>query len=76
MVESFGLISKGSLVIMKGNKTDDLYFLQGSTVTGLVVVSSSDDPYSYTTCLWHMWLVHMSEKGMTILSKKVLLCDL
>ena len=36
-------VSKGSLVIMKGNKVDGLYFLQGSTVIGSAVVSSSDD---------------------------------
>jgi hypothetical protein len=27
-------VNKGSLVIMKGNKVDGLYFLQGSTVIG------------------------------------------
>ena len=68
-------VSKGSLVIMNGNKVDDLYFLQGSTVTGSAVVSSSDDPDPDTTCLWHMRLGHMSERGMTILSKQGLLCD-
>jgi hypothetical protein len=68
-------VSKGSLVIMKGNKDDGLYFLQGSTVTGSAAVSSSDDPDSDTTRLWHMRLGHMSERGMTILSKRGLLCD-
>jgi hypothetical protein len=43
-------VSKGSLVMMQGNKVDDLYFLQGSTVTGSVDVSSD------ATQLWHMWL--------------------
>jgi hypothetical protein len=60
---------------MKGNKVDGLYFLQGSTVTGLADVSSSDDPDSDTTRLWHMRLGHMSERGMTILSKQGLLYD-
>ena len=61
---------------MKGNKVDGLYFLQGSTVTSSVAVSSSDDSDSDTTThLWHIWLGHMSERGMTILSKRGLLCD-
>jgi hypothetical protein len=41
-------VSKGSLVMMQGNKVDVLYFLQGSTVTGLVDLSS------HITRLWHM----------------------
>ncbi|XP_059431524.1 uncharacterized mitochondrial protein AtMg00300-like [Corylus avellana] len=68
-------VSKDSLVIMKGNKTDGLYYLQGSTLTSLAAVSSLDDPDSDTTRFWHMRLTHMSEKGMTILSKRSLLCD-
>jgi hypothetical protein len=43
-------VSKCPLVMMQGNKVDGLYFLQGSTVTGLVDISSD------TTQLWHMWL--------------------
>jgi hypothetical protein len=43
-------VSKGPLVMMQGNKVDGLYFLQGSTVTGSVDISSD------TTQLWHMWL--------------------
>jgi hypothetical protein len=66
-------VSKGSLVVMKGNKVDGLYFLQGSIVTSSVIVSSSDDPDLDATRLWHMRLGHMSERGMTILSKQ--LCD-
>jgi hypothetical protein len=46
---------------MKGNKTNGLYLLQGNTVIGLAVMSSSDDPDSGTTRLWHMRLGHMSE---------------
>ena len=36
-------ISKGALIVMKGNKVNDLYVLQGSTVYGSVSVSSSQD---------------------------------
>jgi hypothetical protein len=49
--------------VMKGNKVDDLYFFQGSTMSSLHVVSSFEDPDSDTTWSWHMrW------DGMTILS--------
>jgi hypothetical protein len=47
-------VSNGSLVVMEGNKVDGLYFLQGSTVTGLDVVSSSDNLESDTTRLWYI----------------------
>jgi hypothetical protein len=68
-------VCKGSLVVMKGNKVDGLYLLQGSVIIGSAAVSSSDDSDSDTTRLWHMRLGHMSERGMTILSKRGLLCD-
>ncbi|KAJ4967885.1 hypothetical protein NE237_014586 [Protea cynaroides] len=67
-------VYKGSLVVMKGNKVNSLYVLQGSTVTGSADVSSSSDSDKDTTHLWHMRLGHMSERGMTILSKRGLLC--
>jgi len=50
-------------------------FLQGSVVTCSVAMSSSNDLDSDTTRLWHMRLGYMSERGMTILSKRGLLCD-
>ena len=46
-----------------------LYLLQGSTIVGAATVSSSLDNELDTTHLWHMHLGHMSEAGMTILSK-------
>jgi hypothetical protein len=36
-------VSEGSLIVMEGNKIDGLYFLQGSMVTDLADVSSSDN---------------------------------
>jgi hypothetical protein len=36
-------LSKGSLVVMQGNKYDVLYFLQGSTMTDSTDVSSLDN---------------------------------
>ena len=46
-------ISMGVLVVMKGQKHNGLYFLEGSIVTGAAVVSSSDSNLE-TTKLWHM----------------------
>ncbi|KAG8486777.1 hypothetical protein CXB51_020123 [Gossypium anomalum] len=67
-------ISKGSLVVMKGQrKTAKLYVLQGSTVTGDVAVASSSLSDDDITKLWHMRLGHMSENGMVELSKRGLL---
>ncbi|KAK3016566.1 hypothetical protein RJ639_005827 [Escallonia herrerae] len=64
-------IMKGVLVVMKGLKQNNLYLLQGSTVTGAASTSSSSDIDSDTTMLWHMRLGHMSEMGMDVLSKQV-----
>ncbi|KAG8498600.1 hypothetical protein CXB51_004852 [Gossypium anomalum] len=67
-------ISKGSLVVMKGQrKIAKLYVLQGSTVTGDAAVVSSSLSDDDITKLWHMRLGHMSENGMTELSKRGLL---
>jgi hypothetical protein len=54
--------------------TDDLYFLLGSLLIGLIAVASSsqvDD--DIMTTLWHMRLGHMSERGMAELSRRSLL---
>jgi len=65
-------VSKGALVLMKGTRRGSLYILQGSTVTSSVVVTSVPSNVDLTK-LWHARLGHMSEKGMTILSKRGLL---
>ena len=44
-----------------------------STVNGNVVVLSFERSDDIATQLWHMWLCHMSEKGMTILAGRGLL---
>ncbi|KAG8481838.1 hypothetical protein CXB51_027155 [Gossypium anomalum] len=67
-------ISKGSLVVMKGQrKITKLYVLQGSIVTGDAAIASSSLSDDDITKLWHMRLGHMSENGMTELSKRGLL---
>ncbi|KAG8498521.1 hypothetical protein CXB51_004926 [Gossypium anomalum] len=70
-------ISKGSLFGMKGQrKTAKLYALQGSTVTGDVVVASSSLSDEDITKLWHMCLGHMSENDMAEFRKRGLLVGL
>ncbi|KAH0743926.1 hypothetical protein KY290_031919 [Solanum tuberosum] len=65
-------ISIGALVIVKAHRSGTLYTLLGSTITCAVTVSTQFD--SDITKLWHMRLGHMSEKGLSILSKRGLLC--
>ena len=45
-----------NLVVMKGMRRKHLYFLQGSTVTGNLAITSIGD--EDTTRLWHMRLGH------------------
>ncbi|KAG8492267.1 hypothetical protein CXB51_009957 [Gossypium anomalum] len=67
-------ISKGSLIVMKGQrKIAKLYVLQGSTIIGDTAVTSSSLSNDDITKLWHIRLGHMSENGMTELSKRGLL---
>ena len=68
-------VSKGALIVIKGKLVNGLYLLQGSTVVGAAAVSSSHNSELDTTHLWHMRLGHMSEAGMSILSKRDLLGD-
>lgn len=63
------IVTRGALVVMRGQKNDNLYVLQHSTVSGAAAVSSSTDTNSDTTRIWHMGLGHMGERGMTMLSK-------
>ncbi|XP_077222053.1 uncharacterized protein LOC143855883 [Tasmannia lanceolata] len=67
-------VSKGALTVMKGKRRNGLYFLQGEMVFGSTSVSSSEDSDLETTRLLHMRLGHMSERGMTELSKQGLIC--
>ena len=69
-------VSKGSLLIMKGKMNNtNMYFLEGNSVKGTVVVSQSLDRFVDKTELWHRRLGHMSEKGLSVLSKQGLLDD-
>lgn len=66
-------VSKSVLVVMRGQHNGNLYVLQGSTVLGATTVSSSTDSNFDITHLWHTWLGHLSERGMTEFSKQGLL---
>ena len=67
-------VSKGSLVVMKADiKSVNLYHLRGTTISCNVAVISSSLSDSDATNLWHMRLGHMSEIGLTKLSKRGLL---
>ena len=61
-------ISKGALVFVKGKMVNGLYMLQGSIIVSSATISSSSDSDSGNTYLWHI-----SEAGMSILSKRGLL---
>jgi hypothetical protein len=64
-------VTKGSLVIEKGEKVGRLYLCIGNTDSSISLDSTGVD-----TTLWHHRIGHMSEKGMHILHKRNLLSDL
>ena len=66
-------VIKGSMVVMKGKLQGGIYLLLGSTVNETVAILSFERTDDVTTRLWHMWLGHMSEKGMIILVGRGLL---
>jgi len=60
-------MTKGSMVLLKGVRRNNLYYLKGSTVTGQVATSTHSDTDS--TRLWHMRLGHTGEKSLQALTK-------
>jgi hypothetical protein len=64
-------VTKGSLVIEKGEKVGTLYLCIGNIDSSIFLASTGVD-----TILWHHRLAHMSEKGMQILHKRNLFLDL
>ena len=61
-------VTKGSLVIAKGEKVGTLYLCTRNVDSYISLASSGVD-----TTLWHHRLRHMSENGMQILHKRNLL---
>jgi hypothetical protein len=64
-------VTKGSLVIEKGEKVGTLYLCTGNIDSSISLDSTGVD-----TTLWNHRLGHMSEKGMQILHKRNFLPDL
>jgi len=60
-------MTKGSMVILKGVRRNNLYYLKGSMVT--VQVATSTDSDDDCTQLWHMKLGHTGEKSLQALAK-------
>ncbi|WKA12803.1 hypothetical protein VitviT2T_030157 [Vitis vinifera] len=60
------------MVVMKGQKINGLYILEGHTLKGLVgsVLRIETDK----TILWHRRLGHLSDRGLKELHKQGLLC--
>jgi hypothetical protein len=63
-------VTKGSLVIEKGEKVGTLYLCTGDIDSSIYLTSTRVD-----TTLWHHKFGHMSEKGMQILQKINLFLD-
>ena len=65
-------ISKCAMVVMKGQKRNGLYILEGHTLKGLV--GSVLRIETNKTILWHRRLGHLSDRGLKELHKQGLLC--
>ena len=61
----------GALVVMKGIRRGNLYFLQGSTIDGgaSTICQKLDEDNIDETRLWHMRLGHAGEKALQSLTK-------
>ena len=67
MIEGGALkVTKGTMIVMRGIRLNNLYFLKESTMIGGAATVCSDigDGASITTRLWHMRLGHADEKAM------------
>lgn len=66
-------VSKGYMIVMKGQMTGNLYWLIENTVTGGASVTTDVESSTDDTNLWHMRLGHISEQGIMDLYKRKLL---
>ena len=64
-------VTKGALVVAKGEKLGTLYLCKGNFNSTIALASTGID-----TTLWHHKLGHMNEKGMQILQSRKLLPSL
>ena len=67
-------VSKGTLVVLKGQLSRGIYTLMGTTCIGEVAAATTPMVEEDITKLWHMRLGHMSQKGLEFFSKRGLLC--
>lgn len=56
-------------MVLKAKRIGNLYILQGSTFTSIVVVASSSLTDYDAINFWHMRLGYMKEKSLVVLSK-------
>jgi len=61
-------MTKGSMMVMKGVRQNNLYYLKGSTIAGQVETSISS--YDVWTQDWQMRLGHEGEKSLQAPAKK------
>ena len=67
-------ISRGALVIMKGEKiVANLYMLLGETVQEAEASVASNNSSERSAMVWHQKLGHISEQGIKVLAEKNLL---
>ena len=66
-------INKRVIVMITDRRFSGSYTLLGTTVTGAIVTASTSMLEEDLTKLWYIRLEHMSEKRMTLLSKRCLL---
>ena len=62
-------ITKGALMVMKGQKVSMLYRLIGNIVVGRVAITISVESSTNDTKLWHMRLGYIGECGMATQEK-------
>ena len=66
-------ITKGALMVMKGQKVSTFYRLIGNTVVERVTTTTLVESSTNDTKLWHMRLAHIGERDMLELHKRNLL---
>ena len=66
-------VISGALMVMKGIRRNNLYYYNGSTVTGVVATVSGSDKDVEITSLWHRCSGHAGETALLILAKRGLL---
>ena len=60
-------MTRGSMIVLKGVRRNNLYYSNGSTVIGQVMTSTNSD--NDCTQLWHMRLRHTGEQYLQTLAK-------